>query len=155
MAEIANGVGVIVTAGALGFEDVPVPLSATLCGLSEALSAICNVACRTPTALGVNVIPSMQLAFAATAAVHVLVDTAKSPAFAPATVVAVMFNAAVPSFVTVNTTGALAVFCTVFGNNTGPAGVIVTAGPACAVPVPVSARVCGLSDASSAICKFA
>ena len=107
---------------------------------------------RVPVAPGVNVTPTVQVALAANAApLQVLVAAAKSPAFVPAMETVVMFSVALPLFVTVTTTGALATPCAVLGNITGLAGVIVTAGVDAARPLPISARICGLPEASSAI----
>jgi hypothetical protein len=61
-------VGASVTAGA-----VPVPVSATLCGLPRALSVMVTDALRFPVALGLKVTLIMQFAPAATLAPHVLV----------------------------------------------------------------------------------
>src|ERR1700686_1373572 len=60
----------------------------------------------------------------------VLAASAKSPALAPANVMALMVSAALPLLVTVTAIGALAVLCTVFGSVILPAGVMVTAGAA-------------------------
>jgi len=65
--------GVSVTAGA---GAVPVPLSATLCGLPVASSATWMLAVRVPAALGVNVVEIVQVALTASVAGlrgHVLV----------------------------------------------------------------------------------
>ena len=68
-----------VTAGAGG---VPVPLSATVCGLPVASSAIKTLAVRLPVAPGVNVTEIVQLAPAARLAGQSLV-WAKSAALVP------------------------------------------------------------------------
>jgi hypothetical protein len=151
---VTGPVGVIVTAGPAG--AVPMPVSVALCGLPFALSAACRVAVRVPVPPGVNVTATVQVAFAANPAPsQVFAESAKSPAFVPVTVNVVMFKAALPLFVIVTVTGVLATPCTVLGNMIGLVGVIVTAGEEAASPLPVSARVCGLPSAASAISRFA
>jgi hypothetical protein len=156
---VTGPAGVIVIAGAAG--AVPVPLNATLCGLPVALSVICSVACRTPLALGVNVMPMTHDEPAATAEpapeeVHVvLAAKANSPVLAPVIAIEVMFNVAVPLFSTVSVLAALVVLCVVFENVIAPAGMNLKAGAACAVPSPLSATLCGLPEALSAICSVA
>jgi hypothetical protein len=98
--------GVSVTPGA-----VPVPLSATECGLPDALSAIWMLAAREPVAVGAKVAPIVQ--FAPGARVegltgHVVVR-AKSAAFAPAIVMEVIVSGPAPEFVSVVVCDALVV----------------------------------------------
>jgi hypothetical protein len=154
--ETAAVAGEITTAGAVGVGEFPVPMRLKLWGLAGALSAICRLPWRAPTALGVNVIPSVQLALAATAApVQVLEASAKSLAFAPVTVTAPTFSGALPLFVIVTTSGALAAPCVVLGSIIGLLGTTVTAGVAGVRPLPLSARICGLLEASSVNCRLA
>lgn len=142
--------GVNVTAGAVA--AVAIPVNVTLCGLDGALSANCNVAVRIPVAVGVNVIPTVHVALAATVApLQVFVAIAKSPAFVPLIVAVVTFKVAFPVFCTVTVVAALVLPWGVFGSCTGLVGVMVTAGVAAAKPLPISARVCGLPVASSVI----
>lgn len=149
---ITGVAGVKVTAGAVG--AVAIPVSVTLCGLDGALSANCKVACRIPVAVGVNVMPTVHVALATTPApLHVFAEIAKSPALVPVIVAVVMFKVAFPVFCTVTVAAALVVPCAVFGSITGLVGVMVTAGVAAAKPLPISASVCGLAVASSAICS--
>ncbi len=92
--------GVKVTVGA--GED-PVPLRPRVCGVLVASSAIVTPAERGPDALGENFTEIAHVAFASSVAGligHVVVCV-KSPAFAPATAIAVIDNAAVPEFVSV------------------------------------------------------
>ena len=60
-----------------------------------------------------------------------------------------------PLFVTVTAIGALVAPCVVLGRIIGLLGATVTPGVAGARPLPVSARICGLLDASSVNCKLA
>jgi hypothetical protein len=104
----------------------------------------------------VNVTPTVQVAFATKVAPAQLPEAkAKSIALAPAKVTVVMFSVALPLFLTVMVMGALAVPCAAAGNVTVADGVIVTAGAAGAVPVPLSAALCGLPEALSPICSVA
>ena len=103
-----------------------------------------------------NVIPTVQVALAATAfPVQLSGASAKSPAFAPVSVTALTFRAALPLFVTVTAIGALVAPCVVLGRIIGLLGATVTPGVAGARPLPVSARICGLLEASSVNCKLA
>ncbi len=58
---------------------LPVPLRVTFCGLFEALSVKVNVPLAAPVVVGVNVIPTAQLAPAATLVPQVLLAIAKGP----------------------------------------------------------------------------
>ena len=139
-----------------GVEEFPVPVSVKLWGLAGALSVICRLAWRVPVALGVKVMPTVQVALAATAApVQVLEASAKSLAFAPVSVTALIFSVALPLFLIVTTTGALVAPCVVLGSIIGLLGITVTPGVAGARPLPESARICGLLEASSVNCKLA
>lgn len=70
---------------------LPVPVSATVCGLPEALSAMLSNPPRIPAAVGVKVMLILQLARPATALPQLLV-AAKSPLV----VIDVMFSGALP-----------------------------------------------------------
>jgi len=135
--------GVSVAAGA---GVPPVPLRASACGLPVALSETCTVAARGPVALGEKVTVMVQVALAASDAGQSLVCV-KSVAFAPVMAMPVIVSGAVPEFRSVEVCDALVV-PTSCEPNVRPLGVSVTAG---AVPVPVSATVCGLPAALSAI----
>lgn len=89
------------------------------------------------------------------APLQVLVAAANSAAFVPLRVAVVMFNVALPELVIVMVVAGLVVFSVVFGKVTRVAGVKVTPGVAGARPSPVSARLCGLPEASSVISKLA
>jgi len=144
------------TAGARGVAEFPVPLRAKVCGLAGALSVICRLAWRAPVTLGVKVTPIVQVALAATAApAQVLEANAKSLAFAPVSATALIFSVALPLFVTVTITGALVVPCVVLASIIGLLGITVTPGVAGTTPLPESARICGLLEASSVNCKLA
>ena len=62
---------------------LPVPESATVCGLLLAVSVTVSVAVRVPLALGLNEIEILQLADAPRLEPHVLLEIRKSPAFVP------------------------------------------------------------------------
>jgi hypothetical protein len=123
---------------------VPVPVSATICGLPVALSLSVSVALLVPVAVGVNVTLMAQIAPAATLDPQVLV-WAKSPLLAPVIVMLLMVSAAVPVLVRVSVSAALFV-PTVWLPKAIELLERLTAG---VVPVPVSATVCGLFDALS------
>jgi hypothetical protein len=78
---------------------MPVPLSATVCGLPAALSVIFMEAVRIPVAEGVKVMLAVQLAPGATELPHVLVRE-KSPALGPVTRMLAIFKDALPLLVT-------------------------------------------------------
>jgi hypothetical protein len=73
-------------AGVTVIEDrpvtLPVPVSATVRGLPEALKGMVSVPGRAPTTVGENVTPTPHVAPAARDAPHVLLAIAKSPATA-------------------------------------------------------------------------
>jgi hypothetical protein len=81
-------------------KSVPMPVSATVCGLPGALSVIVKAPVRVPVAVGVKLTPILQLLPPArgvpTAQVVVPVSRAKSPLTAKS----VKFNVASPVFVT-------------------------------------------------------
>src|ERR1700674_3830799 len=105
-------------------------------------------------ALGVNVMPTLQVALGATAPVQVLEASVKSAASTPVSVTALTFKVALPLFVTVTTTGALVAPWVVLGSIIGLLGATVTPGVAGASPLPLTARICGLLEASSENCKL-
>ena len=145
-------VGFSVTAGA---ETVPVPESATLCGLPAALSLIVTLALRLPVAVGENVTLSVQVAPAASVlglSGQVFV-CAKSPALAPLTPMLLIVNAAVPLLVSVTDFAALVV-PTSWLPKLSDVGLSVTPG-AGVTPVPLSATLCGLPPASSLMLTLA
>ena len=71
---------------------VPVPVSATDCGLLLAESVKLRIALRVPAAVGLNTTLAEQLAAATRLVPHVLAEIAKSAAFVPviATLLTVM-----------------------------------------------------------------
>jgi hypothetical protein len=79
---------------------MPVPLSATVCGLPAALSVIFTDAVRLPVAEGAKVTLAVQLAPGATGLPHVLVRT-KSAAWGPVTMTLAIFKLALPLLVKV------------------------------------------------------
>ena len=139
-------VGFSVMAGA---ETVPVPKSATVCGLPVALSLIVTLALRLPVAEGENVTLIVQFAPAA----NVLGLSgqefvwAKSPALIPLTAILLIVSAAVPLLVSVTDLAALVV-PTSWLPKLSDVGLSVTAG-AGVTPVPLSATLCGLPLALS------
>src|SRR5205823_1050222 len=80
--------------------ETPVPLSATFCGLSAALSVMVTLALREPLAEGVKVTVIMQVPLAARLLGQLLVWV-KSLAFVPVTAILLIVNAAVPLLVSV------------------------------------------------------
>jgi hypothetical protein len=78
-------------------KSCPVPVSATVCGLPEALSVIVNVPSIVPLAVGSKKTPTAQLAPAARVLPQAL-STAKSPGLADTLV---MLTEELPVFVTV------------------------------------------------------
>ena len=124
---------------------VPVPLSATLCGLPVALSAIDSVPVRVPVVVGLKVTLTEQFDPAARVLPQVFVCE-KSPVAETD----VMLKLAVPVFEIVMVWAALDVFTTrlpnvrLFEDSD-------TAGAGALAPVPLSATLCGLPVALSAI----
>ena len=92
----------------LGVKSLPVPESATLCGLPGALLEMVMLPLREPPAIGAKVTLIVQLAAAATLVLHVLV-CAKSAGFVPPTVILVIVSGALPVFVKVTRWAALLV----------------------------------------------
>ena len=133
-------------------ELFPVPLSATVCGLPVALSAMLSVATSSPVAAGVKVTPIVQLALAAKVPVglHAFVPlaSAKLLLLEPVIEKLVKVTGPVPVLVTVTFCAGLVEF-TGCEANVRLLGVTVTvAGP---FTVPVNATVCGLPVALSAM----
>jgi hypothetical protein len=126
---------------------VPDPVSATLCGLAAASSVIETDALLAPGAAGEKVTLSVQVAFTASCAgaAGQSFVCAKSAEFVPSTPMLAIVSGAVPEFCRVVLCAALVV-PTVWPAKVRLAGVRVTAG---AVPVPLSAAVCGLPGALS------
>lgn len=123
---------------------MPVPFRLAVCGLPIALSATLNVPVRAPVAVGVNTTLIVHFALEPRLAVHVVVETLKSPVVE----IAMPVSATVCSLVKVNTFAGLLV-PTFSVANVALAGVSF----ACTVPVPDSATVCGLFAALSVIVK--
>src|SRR5438270_2888466 len=84
-----------------GGRHSPVPVSATLCGLPAALSAMARMALRVLRAVGVNVTSTVHDAAGARVAPQVVAATAKSPGLAPAIAMPAMVRTAVPALVRV------------------------------------------------------
>jgi hypothetical protein len=122
-------------------EPRDIPDRLTICGLPGALSVIVRAATRTPPAVGVNVTLTLHAPPGASEPPHVL-DSAKSPAFPPATAIFVMVSAAFPILVSMTDCDALVVPTAVEGN-------VIRAGDSCRkgpfTPVPVSGITCGLA----------
>src|SRR5579862_3862437 len=131
---------------AAGPPVLPVPVRATDCGLPVALSATEIDAVRVPTAVGANRTLIVQFPPAVTARSQVL-DSEKSPAFAPVIVMLEIDNVALPVLNKVTPLGELVTPTAVLANTIVPV-LKLTAG---AVPIPVREAVCGLPVALSAI----
>lgn len=82
---------------------VPVPDSATVCGLGAALSLKSRVAVRIPVVVGANTILAVQLAEAARLVPQVLEAIRKSPAFAPVITTLLMLTVVDPLLLSVTT----------------------------------------------------
>lgn len=140
--------GIVMITGEL----LPVPFNDTCCGLVVALSAMLRVAVSSPVAVGVNVTPIVQLAFAAKVPVGLqgfvpLLASAKLLLLSPVIEKLVKLTGPVPVFVTVTFCAGL-VELTVCDAKVSDVGDTVTvAGPFTAVPVNVT--VCGLPVALS------
>jgi hypothetical protein len=89
-------------------EAMPVPLSATVCGLPAASSIILIAAMRLPVIEGAKVTLAIQLAPGVSELPHVLLST-KSAAWGPVTTTLAIFRVALPLLVKVSLWGALAV----------------------------------------------
>src|ERR1700684_4121 len=101
-AEIEFG-GATVNASSDG-DKMPIPLSITICGLSGALSDICNAALRGPMSVGAKATLTKHRA-STTRGSGQFVDTLKSMAFVPARVALSPVSDAVPVFVTITDCG--------------------------------------------------
>jgi hypothetical protein len=137
--------GLIVT---LPLVPVPVPESAIVCGLPVAVSVKFSVAVRLPAAVGPNETLTVQAADAARLVPQVLLSMMKSPGSAPEKAMLLIVTALVPPFVSVTT------FCAPLSPIATLAqfkllGLTEALPVAPAVPVPVSATVCGLPLAES------
>src|SRR5690348_2228845 len=106
---------------------VPVPDSATVCGVPDASSVIVSDAARAPVAVGLKVTVAVQLAPAARLPGQVFV-CAKSPAFAPVSAMLLIVKANAPVFVSVTACPALVV-CVVCEANVSVAGLRPAWGP--------------------------
>jgi hypothetical protein len=139
-------------------ELFPVPLSATVCGLPVAVSAMLSVATSSPMAVGVNVTPIVQLALAAKVPVglHAFVPlaSAKLLLLVPVIEKLVKVTGPVPVLVTVTFCAGLVEF-TGWEANVRLLGVTVTVPVAGPAPVPVKATVCGLPVTLSATFRVA
>ncbi len=126
---------------------LPVPVSATVWGLSAASWLIVTLALRLPVAPGVNFTEIVHDALAArvAGATGQVFVCAKSAAFAPVMPMLLIVKPAVPVFANVAVCAELVVPTWVA--NVSDDGVRLAAG---ATPVPLRATVCGLSTASSA-----
>ena len=129
------GESVIASAGA-----VPVPVSATACGEPVALSATEREAVSAPAAVGLNSTETVQLAAAARVVPHVVADFRNEVALVPVIVSDVRVTVPVPVFFTVTNCAAV-VEPTVVEANARLVGDSETVSGA--VPVPVTATVCG------------
>lgn len=121
------------------------PVRLTVCGLLVALSVKVSVAVSAAAMLGVNVILTVQDACAATLAVQVVADWAKSLAFVPEMAMLVIGTAALVLFVKVIVFAALVLFKPWL-----PKASVAADSVTCASPVPVSDTVWGLLAAESA-----
>jgi hypothetical protein len=126
----------------------PLPERLAVCGLPVALSATERVAARAPVAPGLNVTEIVHVEFADTPLLQVSVS-AKSEAFAPASVMPFTVSAVLLELVTVIVCDAL-VLLTSWLANVRLVGESDAVGVAAAAPVPISATVCGLPVALSA-----
>jgi hypothetical protein len=127
------------TAGA-----VPVPVSATVCGLPVALSDTEMLACRVPEAVGVKVTLMVQLVAAASELPQVLV-CAKSPLFVPVMLMLLRVKAALPELLSVTVLAALVVPTAWFANEMLAGDRPMTG----AIAVPISGTLWGLPVALS------
>ena len=132
--------------------EVPVPESATCCGLFVAESVKLSVAVRAPAAVGLNTIVAVQPADAVRLVPHVLLETVKSVAFAPVIATLLMVMDAAVALDKVAVCDAVLEPIVVLAN-VRLAGVAATVPGA--APVPESARVWGLLLAASAKFKVA
>jgi hypothetical protein len=127
---------------------LPVPFSVTVCGEPLALSATETVAVKLAAEAGVKVMEMVQLTPAASVSPQVLVSE-KSLELVPAMEIPVIESVAFPVFIRVVDCAALVVPAT--AEKVSVTGESETPGAAGAVPVPLSATVCGEPVALSAI----
>ena len=121
-------------------------MSVAVCGEAVALSATLSVAEKLVADAGVKVTEIVHVAEAASVVLQVLAEIAKSDGFVPVIVMPLMFRVAVPVLVKMVEIAVAVEPTTVLGN-----GIVVTESEAPgAVPVPVSAAVCGEPVALSA-----
>jgi len=129
-----------------------VPVRLTVCGEPEALSVTDNAAEKLAAEAGVKVMEMEQVALAARVSPQVLV-WAKSLTSFPPRAIPLIFNVALPVFLSMAVWAALVEpVCAV---KLSEAGVSETTGAGGAVPVPVRATVCGEPVALSAIERVA
>lgn len=121
---------------------MPVPVSVEVCGPPTALSLTCNEPERAPVCVGWNTTLMVQLPPPDRLDPQVVAETAKSPVVDAEMLV----NELLPLFFSVNVLATLVPPTSVLGKF-ALAGVNVT----CALPVPVSATLCGLPGALSVI----
>lgn len=114
---------------------LPVPLRLSVCGLLMALSAKANVPLAAPSAAGVNVTPTLQVAPAATAVPHVLLEIANGPP--AATEMPVKVSATLSLLVTVTVFAGL-----VLPNASVPKLKLVAEKLSGALPLPVKLTIC-------------
>jgi hypothetical protein len=139
----ARLVGLTVT---LPEAEVPVPESATVCGLLVAESVKVRVAVRLPAAAGLNNTVTVQLAEAARLVPQLSLESVKSDASAPETAMLLMVTEAEVPLVRVSVSELLEPTVTL--PNARLVGLTVTL-PEAEVPVPESATFCGLLVAES------
>jgi hypothetical protein len=124
---------------------VPVPLSATVCGLPKALSLKVKVAERAPATWGRNVTLTVQVDPAVSVVPQVFEGMAKSAALVPVIAMLLMLRVEVPVFLNVTVCAEDVVRVTVTGKV-----IEVTERDAMGpVPLPVSETDCGLPEALS------
>lgn len=137
-------------------ELLPVPLSATVCGLPVALSAMLSVATSSPVAVGVKVTLIVQLALAAKVPVglHAFVSlaSAKLLLLVPVIEKLVKVTGPVPVLVTLTLCAGLVEFTGCEAKVRLLGATVTVAGPA---PVPVKTTVCGLPVILSATFRVA
>ncbi len=117
---------------------VALPLTAITCGELGASSESVMVSLRWPAASGAKVTETAQEALGARAATQLLGGLVKSAGLFPPTATPEMCRVALPEFVMVMVTGALAVPCGMVGKMTGfGESVMAGAGGGAATAVPV------------------
>jgi hypothetical protein len=126
---------------------VPVPESATVCGLLLDVSETVSVAARAPLTLGLNAIDTLQLAEAARLVPQVLLEMRKSPGSVPVMATLLIVMDELDPFLSVAVCVVLVdpIFTEPYENEVG---LMVTVPPE-PVPVPDNAAVCGVFVAES------